>query len=444
MKREKNNRLPFGFTFLAFFTLVVSLAFAENALAKVYLDINAPSARRMPIAVQEPVPIEGQQGDPSMAREIRGILVGDLDFSGVFRVLDTLLYMEDPGSAGLRPGTFGFEDWELINAEALVKTGYVLRPDGDIELEFHLFDVFQRREVVAKRWKGTPSQIRRMVHMFSNEIMKQVTGEKGVFLSRLLFVQAEGAGKELYIMDYDGAQVQKVTANSSINLAPEWWPDGKGLIYTSYKDGNPDLYSLNMVGGETRIASGLGVSVGAAFSPDGRTLAFMGNREGNPDIFLAEPSGKNLRRITQLKSIEASPTWSPDGRRIAFVSDRYGQPQIFVMNADGSGVHRVSYDGSYNTSPAWSPKGDLIAYTSQIGSNFGIVLVNPDTLETRALVGEEGNNEDPCWSPDGRYIAFTSNRTGSYQIYLVDRNGRWETRVTSGPKDKIQPAWSWE
>ncbi len=444
MKREKNHLLPLKISFIAALALVVSLGFAENCLAKVYLDINAPSARRMPIAVPVPVPMEGQQADDSLAREIRGILVGDMDFSGVFRVLDPLLYMEDSGSAGLRQGTFGFEDWELISAEALVKTGYFKRPDGDIEMEFHLFDVFQRREVSAKRWKGSPSQIRRMVHMFSNEIMKEVTGEKGVFLSRLLFVQADEKGKELFLMDYDGAQVRKVTANGSINLAPEWWPDGKGIIYTSYKNGDPDLFSLNMGGGEVRLTSGLGVSVGAAFSPDGRTLAFMANEAGNPDIYLSDPSGKNLRRITSLKSIEASPTWSPDGKRIAFVSDRYGQPQIFVMNADGSGAHRVSFEGDYNTSPAWSPKGDLIAYTSQAGSSFGIILVNPDTLETRALVGEEGNNEDPCWSPDGRYLAFTSNRNGTYQIYLVDRNGRWETRVTSGSKDKIQPAWSWE
>ena len=444
MKPVKNTRAPWGPSLLAVLALSVLLVFPGDVVAKVYLDINAPSTRRIPIAVQAPVPIEGQQPVSSMEKEIRGVLVGDLNFSGVFRVLDPLLYLEDPGSAGVRPGSFGFEDWELINAEALVKTGYVVGQDGNIEMEFHLYDVFQRREVSARRWKGAPSQVRRMVHMFSNEIMREVTDQKGVFLTRILYVQAEGDAKELYFMDYDGAQVQKVTGNGSINLSPEWWPDGKGLVYTSYKHGDPNLYSLTMSGQETRITSGLGASVGAAFSPDGRTLAFMGNSEGNPDIYLTDPSGKKYRRITTLKSVETSPSWSPDGKRVAFVSDRYGQPQIFVMNADGSGVFRVSFEGGYNTSPAWSPKGDLIAYTSRIGPNFGIVLVNPDTLETRPLVGEAGNNEDPCWSPDGRYLAFASDRTGSYQIYLVDRNGRWETRVTSGSGDKTQPAWSLE
>ena len=427
-----------------FITLVLVgiLAVPANVLAKVYLDINAPSTRRMPVAVQVPVPLNNQEPVPLLAREIRDVLAGDLSFSGVFRVLDPILYMEDLGTAGVRPDTFGFADWELINAEALVKTGYEVRPDGDIELEFHLYDVFQGREVVAKRWKGTPSQVRRMVHMFSDEVMEQVTGEKGVFLTRILFVQTGGKGKEIFLMDYDGARVQRVTQNGSINLSPEWWPDDGGLVYTSYKHGDPNLYSLRIGGGEERITSGNGVSVGAAFSPDGRSLAFMGNRDGNPDIYLSDHRGGNLKRMTRLKSVEASPTWSPDGSRIAFVSDRYGQPQIFIMNVDGSGVQRVTFDGVYNTSPVWSPTGDLIAFTSRIGSIFGIVVVNPDTLETRPLIGEAGNNEDPSWSPDGRFICFTSNRSGTYQIYMVDRDGRRETRVTSGPNDKTQPAWS--
>jgi TolB protein len=422
--------------------LVVMLAVPSAVSAKVYLDINAPSARRMPVAVQVPVPLDNQEPVPLMAREIREVLAGDLDFSGVFRVLDTQLYMEDVGSAGVRPNTFGFADWELINAEALVKTGYVVRPDGDIELEFHLYDVFQEREVVAKRWKGTPSQVRRMAHMFSNEVMEQVTGDKGVFLTRILFVQASGKGKEIFLMDYDGARPGRVTQNGSINLSPEWWPDDGGLVYTSYKQGIPNLYSLRIGGGEESITSGSGVDVGAAFSPDGRSIAFMGNMEGNPDIYISDHRGQNLRRVTQLKSVEASPTWSPDGKRIAFVSDRYGQPHIFVMNVDGSGVRRVTFDGVYNTSPAWSPKGDLIAFSSRIDSIHGIAVVNPDTLEFRPLIGEAGNNEHPSWSPDGRFICYSSNRSGTYQIYMVDKDGRRETRVTSGPHDKTQPAWS--
>jgi TolB protein len=422
--------------------LVTTLAAPAGVSAKVYLDINAPATRRLPVAVQLPVPLEGSEPVPLVANEVREVLAGDLDFSGVFRVLDRQLYMEDLGTADIRPDTFSFDDWELINAEALVKTGYLLRPDGDIELEFHLFDVFQRKEVTAKRWKGTSSQVRNMVHMFANEIMKEVTGESGIFQTRILFVQESGGGKEIYMMDYDGARTSRVTGNGSINLSPEWWPDGGGLVYTSYKHGEPNLFSLNMGGGEDRITSGIGVNVGAAFSPDGRKLAFMGNADGNPDIYISDSRGRNQIRVTDLKSVDASPSWSPDGRRIAFVSDRYGQPQIFVMNADGSNVQMISYEGSYNTSPAWSPTGDLIAYTSKTGSSYNVILVNPDTLESRPLVGEAGNNEDPSWSPDGRYICFTSNRTGTYQIYLVDRDGRRETMVTSGSGNKTQPVWS--
>jgi len=422
---------------------VVIVFFVPSVVpAKVYLDINAPEARRLSIAVQSPIPMEGSEPTPLIAREVREVLAGDLDFSGVFRVLDPVLYMEDLGTTGITSGTFLFDDWELINAEALVKVGYLLKQNGDVELEFHLFDVFQRKEVTARRWKGSPAQLRNMTHMFSNEILKQVTGEEGVFLTRILFVQATGQNKEIYSMDYDGADVRRLTRNGSINLSPEWWPDGNGLVYTSYKHGEPDIYSLALRGGEERIADGPGVDVGAEFSPDGRQMAFMKNEDGNPDIYVSDNRGKGLKRITWLKSVEASPTWSPDGKRMAFVSDRYGTPQVFVMNADGSGVGRVTLEGSYNTSPAWSPTGDLIAYTNRVGGNFGIALVDPDTLESRQLIGEAGNNEDPSWSPDGRYICFSSDRTGTYQIYIVDRDGRKEWRITSGKGEKNQPAWS--
>jgi TolB protein len=200
--------------------LVTTLAAPAGVSAKVYLDINAPATRRLPVAVQLPVPLEGSEPVPLVANEVREVLAGDLDFSGVFRVLDRQLYMEDLGTADIRPDTFSFDDWELINAEALVKTGYLLRPDGDIELEFHLFDVFQRKEVTAKRWKGTSSQVRNMVHMFANEIMKEVTGESGIFQTRILFVQENGGNKEIYLMDYDGARTKKVTGNGSINISP--------------------------------------------------------------------------------------------------------------------------------------------------------------------------------------------------------------------------------
>jgi len=422
--------------------IFIHIFLTSHVLAKIYLDINAPAARRLPIAVQSPIPMEGSEPIPLIAREVREVLAGDLDFSGVFRVLDPVLYMEDLGTTGITNNTFLFDDWELINAEALVKVGYLLRPDGDVELEFHLYDVFQRKEVVAKRWKGSPAQLRNMAHMFSNEVMKQVTGEKGVFLTRILFVQARGDSKEIYAMDYDGAQVKRLTRNGSINLSPEWWPDEKGLIYTSYKHGEPNLYSLMLRGGENRLTDGMGVDVGAEFSPDGGQLAFMKNVDGNPDIYTTDDRGKNLSRITWLKSVEASPTWSSDGKRMAFVSDRYGSPQIFVMNVDGSGVRRITLEGGYNTSPAWSPTSDLIAYTNRVGGKFGIALIDPETHQSRQLVGEAGNNEDSSWSPDGRYVSFSSDRTGTYQIYMVDRNGRKEWRITSGKGNKNQPAWS--
>ena len=424
------------------FCIAIILAIPCSSWAKIYLDINAPAMRLLPIAIPVPIPLEGTAPNPRISGDIRDVLAGDLDFSSVFRVLDPVLYLEDAENSGIRPNTFGFDDWELIDAEALIKTGYAVKENGEVELEFHLYDVFQKKELTAKRWKGKPGQIRRMVHMFTNAVMKEITGEDGIFLTSVLYAQSGGRGRDIHRMDFNGANAEIVVHNGFLNLSPTWWPDRRGMIYTYYKKGAPDLCSMAFGGKEKRVTVGAGVDVGASFSPDGRSIALMSATDGNPDIYRSDRNGGHRLRLTRLRSVEATPTWSPDGKRIAFVSDRYGSPQIFVMNADGSDPMRITYEGNYNSSPAWSPDGKLIAYTSRINGGFGILLIDPDTLESRPLVGEAGNNEDPSWSPDGRFIVFSSNRTGTYQLYVVDREGRKEIRTTSGRGDKTSPAWS--
>jgi TolB protein len=420
----------------------------QTAAGKVYLDINAPSSRQLPVAVPLPVALDQRSVDPALAEEIREALAGDLEFSGAFRVLRPQQYQGlEKDTAGITLGSFDFGVWaELTTAEALAKAGFVKRDDGKVEIEFHVFDVVRRQEMGApgKRLMGTPGQVREMAHRFADFLAREVTGEEGIFTTRILYVSDGGRGKEVRVMDYDGYNSRPVTVNGSINLFPEWWPDGKGLIFTSYKDGSPNLYSLSLRGGETRLTRGAGADAGAALSPDGAILALMHAENGNPDIYLADPgNGKLISRLTTLPSVESSPSWSPDGKRIAFVSDRYGSPQICVMSADGSDQHRLTFEGTYNTSPAWSPRGDLIAFASMRAGRHSIWLVNPDTMESRPLV-EEGNNIDPCWSPDGRFLAFSSDRErGVYQIFVVPRYGnRAETRITSGAGNKVSPAWS--
>ncbi len=435
--------------FLRLLPILTVLLAASPAAAKVYLDINAPASRQVPAAVPAAVPLGGQVADPELGEEIRSVIAGDLDFTGGFRVLNPLQYQGlESSTAGILPGSFDFGVWaELTTAEVLVKTGYTRVEEGKIEIECHFYDVIRRVELAepGKRLRGTPSQVREMGHLFSDFLLKEISGEEGMFTSRLLYVQEAGRGKEIRVMDYDGFNSRPVTGNGSINNFPEWWRDGAGVIYTSFKDGSPNLYSRSLRGDERRLTHGSGADAGAALSPDGLRLALMHSENGNPDIWLADPSSGQLQeRLTTLPSVESSPTWSPDGKRIAFVSDRYGSPQVCVMNADGSDQHRVTFEGTYNTSPAWSPQGDLVVYASQVKGKHSLWLVNPDTSEARPLV-EEGNNEDPSWSPDGRFIAFSSDRdrVGTYQIYLVHRDGkRPELRVTSGPGSKTSPAWS--
>lgn len=423
--------------------LIVLTILSVPLFAQVRGLIVGPGSERFPMAVSPLKNLGPGEDGGRLSERIAEVIARDLELSGWFRVLDRSAYIEHPQKTGITRGTFDFGDWSVIGAQALVKGGFQLQGD-DLTVELRLFDVYHQKEVVGKRYNGKGRDFRRIAHKFADEIILQFTGTRGVFDSRIVYVSTGGGRfKEIYVAHLDGSEKVQITNNRTINLSPSWTPDGRSLLYTSYKDGNPGVYLFDLTSGkETKLSSRTGLNLGGRWSPNGKFVALALERQGNVDAYLLDPKGNVVRRLTEDPAIDVSPTWSPDGDRLAFVSNRSGSPQIYILELGGGKVQRLTYSGGYNTSPDWSPKGDKIAYTGRSGGRFNVFTMDVQGGEPQQLTFNSGDNEEPSWSPDGRFILFTSNRSGRYQIYIMQATGENQQRLTGSGGDDTNPSWS--
>lgn len=420
--------------------LLLMLCCPEMSMGRIYIDINAPSVRKFNIAIPEFRNLGNQNQSPELAVKLPEVMAGDLDLSGYFTLLPKEAFLEEAGGA-LTLEDIRFKDWSVIGAELLLKGAYTC-VGTRLEVEIRLFDVFWGRQILGKRALGDKNEYRHLMHRLGNEIMRVLTGQEGIFDSKVAFVGKSSGVKEIYICDYDGHSLRQITNDKSIALLPRLSPDGKKIIYVSYKDGGPMLYLRDLSSGAARkLSSREGLNIGAAWTSDGRRLALTLSTQGNPDIFTMDLNGKILERLTDHWGIDVSPTFSPDGTKVAFVSNRSGSPQIYVRDLERGTEERLTFEGSYNTSPSWSSL-NRIAYASMNNGRFDIYSIDPDGSHLRKLTEAQGNNEDPCWSPDGRYVMFSSNRSGSYQLYMMNWNGQNQTMITSGKGDQSAPSWS--
>ena len=410
--------------------------------ARVYIDITSPVSKRFPVAIPDFKVVEGNDTSGQLAGIMNDILVSDLTYSGFFDILDRKSYIEDSTKLKLTEKEINFKDWSVVGAEGLVKGGIILK-GNDLIVEIRLFDVILERTIIAQRYVGKAEDVRRIMHRFANDVIESLTGEKGIFDTKLLFVSDAAGNKEIYLSDYDGYNVKQVTHNRSINISPYGSPDGRSILYTSYKEGQPYIYLFELYSGkEFRIAAYDGINIGARWSPNGKEIAMTLSKDGNPELYVLNLETKEMRRITNNSGIDVSPTFSPDGKKIAFVSDISGNPHIYVVNSDGTNMTRLTFDGKYNASPAWSPKGDKIAFARLDGGSFDIWIMNTDGGEQIKLTSNSGNNENPSWSPNGRYIVFSSTREGRAVYIMRADGGGIQRKVTRDTMRQMEPAWS--
>jgi TolB protein len=378
----------------------------------------------------------------SAADEADQTLRSDLEDSKIFRLQgpEELSVLALTGDL-----TRDFELYRSLQNELVLDVD--LRPEGDkLVIEGRLYHLETGDSILGKRYRGTPEVARRMAHTFADEIILALSGRPGVALTQITFNSDRSGFKEIYLMDYDGANQRPVTAHKSISLSPDWSRAGDTIAYVSYFSGAPGVYLVDLATGRKQpVVTEGSLNISPSFSPDGQRIVFgrsMGS--GNTEIFAANRDGTGLRQLTHSSGIDTNPSWSPSGREIAFTSSRAGNPNIYVMDAEGANLRRLTFEGDYNDGAAWSPDGTRIAYASRRSGRFDIALTDVVTLESRLLTSGPGSNETPSFSPDGRQIVFASKRGNSAtttQIYKIELDGSGIRQLTSDGNN-FSPSWS--
>jgi TolB protein len=373
--------------------------------------------------------------DSVIMRNCAAILRNDLDFSPFFEIvpLDTFFLKH------LELEEMNLLAWQWLGAAYVIKLEAEF-PEQNIRIKYRLFGVDFQREIKKDQFETTKKDYRALMHRIANEIVKALTGDDGIYLSKIAYIRQIDGAKELFISDYDGYNERQLTFNKSINLSPAFSHDGEFIYFTSYLDGAPKIYMLSLRTNSVDLIAGYkGINVSPAPSPDGKHLACVLSKDGNSEIYLLDRKGDIIKRLTYSWAIESSPTWSPDGKEIAFTSDRSGSPQIYIMDVEGLNVRRVTYEGKYNDSPSWSPRGDRIVYVNR-DRVFRVCSIDAMGGDYKVLA-DLGDNENPHFSPDGNHIVFSSTRLGAQEIYEMDLFGHSQQRVTI-KGGSSNPAWS--
>lgn len=330
--------------------------------------------------------------------------------------------------------------WQRLGADYTVKLD-VEFPGRNMLVRWKLFDVLHSQRIAKGEFEYNRTFWREMGHDIADEIVRTLTGDRGPFRTRVVYIKKLNGAKELFMADYDGSNEKQLTSNGSINLSPAFSPNKEEVYFTSYMEGQPKLFKVDINSAKvTRIAEHGNMITAPAVSPDGKKIACVISKKGNADIYVLDLKGKIIKQLTSRRSIESSPTWSPDSRRIAFSSDRTGSPQIYVMDSDGLDTRRITYQGSYNDSPLWSMRGDRITLVSRTKTGrFNLVSVDTSGADYRVLT-DLGTNENPHFSPDGKHLIFSSTRLGGQDIYTMDISGRNQRRLTRN-QNCSNPAW---
>ena len=397
------------------------------------------------ISVQE---LKIKTNKENLGEEISNIVENNLKITGLFNPLDKKAFLQKPDVAHLKPR---FEDWSLIKAQALI-TGQVKYENDKLRVEFRLWDVLAGKEIMALAFTTVPNNWRRVGHIISDKIYERLTGEKGYFDTRIIYVSEEGPKtkriKKLAIMDQDGFNTKYLTLGNELVLTPRFNPTNQMVTYLSYFKNLPRVYLLDIETGIQEVVGDFpGMTFAPRFSPDGKKIIMSFAKDGNSDIYTMNLENRIVQRITNHPSIDTSPSYSPDGKFITFNSDRSGHQQIYIMKQDGSSVKRISFGKGLYGTPVWSPRGDLIAFTKLHKGKFYIGVMRTDGSGERLLT-ENYYQEAPSWSPNGRVLIFyretKSDDKGegfSAKLWSIDLTG-YNERLVKTETDGSDPSWS--
>jgi TolB protein len=427
-----------------------------NSYSLIKVDITRGNLNPLPVAVsplfqdnKSKNEIQRELNFDDLGSEISKVVENNLKQSGLFNPLSKDAFLQKPDIAHLKPR---FEDWALIKAQALI-TGKVSVNNGKLKVEFILWDVLAGREMFKPFVLTTvPNNWRRVGHMITDIVYERLTGEKGYFDTRIIYVSEEGLKtqrvKKLAIMDQDGFNTKYLTLGNELVLTPRFNPKNQMVTYLSYFRNLPRVYLLDIETGIQEVVGDFpGMTFAPRFSPDGKKIIMSFAKDGKSDIYAMDLENRIVEQITNHPSIDTSPSYSPDGKYITFNSDRSGYQQIYVMKSDGSNVKRISFGNGLYGTPVWSPRGDLIAFTKLHKRKFYIGVMRTDGKGERLLT-ENFYQEAPSWSPNGRVLIFyretKTNEKGegfSAKLWSIDLTG-YNERLVETETDASDPSWS--
>ncbi len=417
-----------GNTLTRFAGLLLLLGVALPARADLTIEITGAGEHQTPIAI---VPFAGEE---KLAQSISSVVAADLMRSGLFRLVDT------KGKAPHQPNEVAYGDW--AGTDALVIGSVTVQPNGRVTVLFRLLDVVRQTELIGQSVSAKNSQLRAIAHRIADLIFEKMTGARGVFSTRIAYVNKQGGTYRLVVADSDGYGEQTVLTSAETIMSPSWSPDGSHLAYVSFEKRHAVVYLQSLLTGQRLLLANFeGSNSAPAWAPDGHHLAIVLTRDGSSQLYVIRSDGSGLRRISHSDAIDTEPCFSPDGQFLLFTSDRGGSPQIYQMAADGSGsAERQTFDEGQNFSPRYSPDGKSFTFTHLVSGRFYIAVQDFETRQMQMLT-EGGWEKRPSFAPNGKMLLFANEAQGRGILSTVSSDGRVKQKMFPQVGDIREPTW---